>query len=160
MKTGTNRNDLIAGLVIMIFAAWYGFEAWTLPQNLMRPGKSFQIGPHVYPLLLAAVLFLLSLGLVIGNLRSSGGGTKAWLPSGEIVGQIIFIFIALAAYIILFQTLGYLVSTLLFMIATLKFIDRQRSLGSILFISALVSVSCYVLFVYMFKIPVPEGILM
>jgi hypothetical protein len=156
MKAGANRTDLIAGLVLFLFAVWYGAAAWRLPKVQMQD----VIDSYVYPLVLAVALILLSLGLIFTSLRSGaaepGGGR---LPSGKMLRAIAFIFAALVAYILLFQSLGYLFSTILFMIVVLKFMDRSRPFWKVLILSVLVSGVCYVLFVYLFRIQIPAGIL-
>lgn len=156
MKAGANRTDLIAGLVLFIFAVWYGAAAWMLPKVQLQD----VIDSYVYPLVLAVVLSLLSLGLIFKSLRADAeepSGSR--LPSGKMLLAIAFIFAALIAYIVLFQTLGYLTSTILFMISVLKFMDRTRSFWNILILSVLVSGVCYVLFAVLFRIQIPAGIL-
>lgn len=156
MKEGANRTDLIAGLVLLLFAVWYGAGALMLPKVQMQD----VIDSYVYPLVLAVVLGLLSLGFIFQNLRGKGVGMGgSLLPSGKMLRSIAFIFAALIIYIVLFQKLGYLISTILFMGVVLKFMDRTRSYWSILLLSVLVSGVCYVLFVHLFRVPIPVGIL-
>lgn len=156
MKAGANRTDLVAGLVLFIFAVWYGAAAWMLPKVQLQD----VIDSYVYPLVLAVVLSLFSLGLIFKSMRGAAEEpSEGLLPSGKMLREIVFIFAALIAYILLFQTLGYLTSTILFMIVVLKFMDRTRSFWNILILSVLFSSVCYVLFIYLFSIPIPTGIL-
>jgi putative tricarboxylic transport membrane protein len=156
VKAGANLTDLVAGLVLFLFAVWYGAAAWMLPKVQMQD----VIDSYVYPLVLAVALSFLSLGLILKSLR--GGAAElsgSRLPSGKMLRAIVFIFAALIAYIVIFQQLGYLASTILFMIVVLKFMDRTRSFWNILILSVLVSGVCYVLFVILFRIQIPAGIL-
>ena len=156
MKAGANRTDLVAGLVLFLFAVWYGAAAWTLPKVQLQD----VIDCYVYPLALAVALSLLSLGLIFKSLLGGAAEpSESRLPSGKVLRTIAFIFAALIAYVVLFQKLGYLASTILFMIVVLKFMDRTRSFWNILILSVLVSGVCYVLFIYLFSIPIPAGIL-
>ncbi len=117
------------------------------------------IDSHVYPMVLASVLALLSLGLMVKGFRDGKEKAEDWIPSRKEIRQIFFLFLALIAYIFVFQKLGYLSSTVFFMVLILKLMDRKRSGLRILALSLLVSGVCYLLFVLLFKIQVPAGIL-
>ena len=151
-----SRSDAVMGFVLLLFSVWYALGALSLPKVHLDE----VIEPNVYPLVLAVVLALLSLFLLLKSFRAQQNGLKNWLPPKEIARQIIFLFAALAAYILLFRTLGYFTSTFLFMVGTLKFIDRNRSLANVILLSLLVSGISYALFIVLFQIPVPRGILM
>jgi len=156
MKASINRTELITGCSLLFFAVCYGVGAWMLPKVKMQD----VIDSYVYPLVLAVVLGFLSLGLILKALR--GGDAEAGgsgLPTGKMLRAIAFIFVMLILYIFLFQMLGYLTSTILFMIAVLKYLDRRRPLWSILLLSVLIAGVCYGLFVHLFRIQIPAGIL-
>ena len=156
MKAGINRTELITGCSLFFFAVWYGVGAWMLPKVKMQD----VIDSYVYPLALAVVLGFLSLGLILKALR--GGDAEAGgsgLPTGKMLRNIAFIFAMLILYIFFFQVLGYLTSTIFFMIVVLKYLDRGRSLWSILLLSVLIAGVCYALFVFLFRIQIPAGIL-
>jgi len=150
-----SRTDIIMSLLLLSLSLWYGAKAWAMPEMHFKQ----VIEASVYPLALAGGLFLLSLVLLFKGLRTKPGIPKSWLPSREILVQICFLFVALAAYIFMFKTLGYLTSTILFMIGTLRFIDRSRPVISVVLISLLVSGISYGLFALLFKMPMPPGIL-
>ena len=155
MKAGIHRTNFITGLTLFFLAAGYGVEAWRLPRVHLQD----VIDSHVYPMVLASVLGLLSLGLMGKGFRNGKEKAEDWVPSRKIIRQIFFLFLALIAYIFVFQKLGYLSSTVFFMVAILKLMDRKRSGWGILALSLLVSGVCYLLFVLFFKIQVPAGIL-
>jgi len=155
MKAGLNRTDFITGLTLFFLAAGYGVEAWRLPRVHLQD----VIDSHVYPMVLASVLGLLSLGLMVKGFRNGKEKAEDWVPSRKEIRQIFFLFLALIAYIFVFQKLGYLSSTVFFMVTILKLMDRKRSGWGILALSLLVSGVCYLLFVLFFKIQVPAGIL-
>ena len=155
MKAGLNRTDFITGLTLFFLAAGYGVEAWRLPRVHLQD----VIDSHVYPMVLASVLGLLSLGLMVKGFRNGKEKAEDWVPSRKEIRQIFFLFLALIAYIFVFQKLGYLSSTFFFMVLILKLMDRKRSGLRILALSLLVSGVCYLLFVLFFKIQVPAGIL-
>jgi putative tricarboxylic transport membrane protein len=151
-----NRNDAVAAAIFLLFSVVYGISAEHLPKAHLEE----VIEANVYPFVLAVLLAALSLLLLFRSFSARQESASSWLPAKEIVLQILFLFAALAAYILLFRTLGYLSSTLLFMVGTLKFIDRKRSLLNVILLSLFISGICYGLFVILFQIPVPRGLLM
>ncbi len=150
-----DRTESAVGIFLILFSIWYGIKAWSLPKVHFEE----VIEPNVYPLVLSVLLSLLSIFLLLRGLRSKQRHLSRWAPPIEVARQIIFLFAALAVYTLLFRTLGYLTSTILFMGGTLKFIDRRRSFLNVILISLLVSGISYGLFILIFQIPVPRGIL-
>ena len=150
-----HRSDALVAVIFLMFSAFYGIGAQQLPKAHLEE----VIEANVYPLVLAALLAGLSLSLLLRSFKSRGS-VENWLPSKEIVHQILFLFAALIIYLFLFRTIGYLAGTILFMVGTLRFIDRRRSFVNVIFLSLLVSGICYVLFVVLFQIPVPAGVLL
>ncbi len=150
-----NKNDAWLAVIFLLFSGFYAIGA----QHLPRAHLEEVIEANVYPLVLAALLAGLSLSLLLRSFKSRQRSVENWLPSKEIVHQILFLFMALILYIVLFRTIGYLVGTILFMVGTLRFVDRSRSFVNVIFLSLLVSGICYVLFVVLFQIPVPPGII-
>ncbi len=150
-----NRNDALVADIFLMFSVFYGIGARNLPKAHLEE----VIEANVYPLVLAALLAGLSVSLLLRSLRTRQPSAEGRFPSKEIARQILFLFAALIIYILLFRTIGYLAGTILFMVGTLRFMDRSRSLVSVIFLSLLVSGICYVLFVVLFQIPVPPGII-
>ncbi len=150
-----SRNDAVIAIIFLLFSIFYGIGAQHLPKAHLEE----VIEANVYPFVLAALLAGLSLSLLFRSFRARQRRVENWIPSKGIVRQILFLFAALIVYIFLFRTAGYLTGTILFMVGTLRFIDRQRSFVNVIFLSLLVSGICYALFVVLFQIPVPPGIL-
>ncbi len=150
------RSDALVAVIFLMFSVFYGIGAQQLPKAHLEE----VIEANVYPLVLAALLAALSVSLLLRSLRTRQPSVESRFPSKEIVRQILFLFAALIIYVFLFRTVGYLVSTILFMAGTLRFIDRRRSFVNVIFLSLLVSGICYVLFIILFQIPVPAGVLL
>ncbi len=146
----------MVAVILLSFSIVYGIGAQHLPKAHLEE----VIEANVYPFVLAVLLAGLSLLLLLRSLRANERSIGSWLPPRDIVCQIVFLFAALTAYVVLFQTLGYLASTVLFMVGTLKFIDRRRSLINVILFSVLISGISYALFVILLQIPVPRGFLM
>ncbi len=151
-----HRSDALAAVIFLMFSVFYGIGAQHLPKAHLEE----VIEANVYPLVLAALLAGLSVSLLLRSLRTRQPSVENRFPSWEIVRQILFLFAALIIYLFLFRTIGYLVGTILFMAGTLRFIDRRRSFVNVIFLSLLVSGICYVLFIILFQIPVPAGVLL
>jgi putative tricarboxylic transport membrane protein len=151
-----NRNDAVVAVLFLLFSIGYGVAAQRLPKAHLEE----VIEANVYPFVLAVLLAALSLSLLFRSFRAKHNSVDHWLPSREIAHQIVFLFAALTVYLLLFRILGYLTSTILFMVGTLKVIDRNRSLANVILLSFLVSGISYALFIVLFQIPVPRGILM
>ncbi len=149
------RSDALVAVIFLMFSVFYGIGAQQLPKAHLEE----VIEANVYPLVLAALLAALSVSLLLRSFRTRQPSAENPFPSREIIRQILFLFAALIIYILLFRTIGYLTGTILFMVGTLRFMDRSRSLVSVIFLSLLVSGICYVLFVVLFQIPVPPGII-
>jgi hypothetical protein len=145
----------VVAVIFLSFSICYALAAERLPRAHLEE----VIEANVYPFVLAVFLASLSLVLLFRSFRAVQAAVGGWLPPKEIVRQIVFLFAALIVYIFLFRTLGYLTSTVLFMAGTLRFIDRRRSFANVILLSLLVSGICYGLFVILFQIPVPRGIL-
>ena len=151
----TSKADAVAAIALLLFSIWYGIEAWSLPK--MRYMKVIEA--YVFPLGLALLLNLLSLILLYTSLRGGRGTIKKWLPPKHVIGQIIFLLVSLSIYIVLFQTLGYFTSTLLFVLGVLRVLERKRPFFSSILLSILLSGICYVIFAIFLGIPMPRGIL-
>lgn len=71
-----DRTDVIAGVLLMLVAAVFGWK--TLELNI---GTAFRMGPGYFPMILTGLLFLLGLIITLLALRRPGGdgiGTIAW----------------------------------------------------------------------------------
>ncbi|MBI4610724.1 MAG: tripartite tricarboxylate transporter TctB family protein [Candidatus Rokubacteria bacterium] len=152
---GGKKGDAIAGAVLLALSAAYTVEALRLPGVKYAVGP----GPSFLPLILGGTLTVLALALLIGALlRPSANGSEPhpvhWSAARRI-GAIVF---ALVAYTLLFEGLGYLVSTALFLAFLLALVEPQRwwIVVSVPVASSLLS---YVLFVRWLKIPFPRGLL-
>jgi putative tricarboxylic transport membrane protein len=67
----------------------------------------------------------------------------------------------LATYVILFNILGFLVSSALYLFFQMTVLsnEKNRKIGLFLAISIIFPILIYVLFVYIIEMPLPEGIL-
>jgi putative tricarboxylic transport membrane protein len=97
-------TDRIAGIVIIVFALLYGFEATRLKAGF----GSGAIGPKDFPLFLAGLMLLMGIGLLISgsSFKASWPNQKSWLDVTLVVGSFI-------AYAYLIVPIGFIAATTL-----------------------------------------------
>ncbi|WP_314018181.1 tripartite tricarboxylate transporter TctB family protein [Stutzerimonas degradans] len=128
-----------AGLALL---AW-GFEA---------PFAYDPVGPRAYPLLL---LLLMGCGALWLLLKPQGEPTPAFDSPGAV--RAVLCVLALLAYALLFETLGFVISTALTGFA-LGLLFNGRLWPSLIS-GALLGVLLYGLFDYLLDVPLPLGLL-
>jgi putative tricarboxylic transport membrane protein len=128
--------------------------------------KSSVVNSRFFPRLMGSILFFLSLVMAFENYfqppaegpedsaKDEGreeGPKKKWIQSAG-VGIICLL------YYFLFQPLGFLLSSSMFMMAFLLFLGT-RKWYALLFLSTLVPLSVYTLFKAILGAPLPDGLL-
>lgn len=150
---GRQRGDAVVAVVLLALASAYTLEALRLPGVKYAVGP----GPSFLPLLLGIALAALSLALLIGAIlkppeTSTGPPAARWSASWRIW----VILLSLVGYALVFERLGYLISTTLFLALLLAVIEPQRWLV-VAGVPVASSVLSYLLFVRWLKIPFPKG---
>ncbi len=119
-------------------------------------GSLHRPGPGFFPFLLAIVLALFSLALIFQNWAKD----KVPLPFWErhswlrpLLGLVI-----LTAYAILVNSLGFLISTFLFLLIWMAGIERLNW-KTIIMVSIATTVVLYLIFNLLLDVPLPKGIL-
>jgi hypothetical protein len=148
-----NRDEITGGIVIFFFGV-----ATTLLSLNMPIGTFRKSGTGMFPLILGILLMFLS-GLFLLRLFLKTRTTLEKSPTGEIPGlskQLVLFFGTMVLVTLLFNQLGYLLSSFLLMLTLLRVlgVKRWRLNLSLSFIAAVV---CYFLFVQWLKIPLPKG---
>lgn len=134
----------VGALLLASFLAWFG-------HGLEAPFSYEPVGPNAFPLLLAAIIGLCGLRLVL-----KGGNRIAPNPPGanlRIASMVAIVF----AYALLFQTLGFVVSTAL----TTVLVGRLfgGSWGKCVTGGVLMGVLFFVLFDRVLDVVLPAGVL-
>jgi putative tricarboxylic transport membrane protein len=148
------RKERFAGLLIIIFSGVATYLAIQLPM-----GSATKPGPGIFPLLLGLVIGLLSLLLILKNLRSrrrlGDRGIDKDVPTGK--WRVVYLLGSLFLYVLLIQPIGFLISTWIFLIG-LKPIIKKRWVP-VLLGSFFISVVLFFCFNYLLKVQLPMGIL-
>lgn len=109
------RDDVVAAVMFLLFVVVVGSEAVTYDL-----GQSVRmVGPGFFPIVLLAILGIMSIALLIGAIRKWPQGARApwparFSPLALVVGAIV-------AYAAVLPYLGFLITTFLFSTALFRF---------------------------------------
>jgi len=147
------RSGVISAVTLLVLALAALLEASKLPFGTLSSPR-----PGFFPLILAIFLALFSLILLAQEIRETEeegsallGGVASWKRIGLAIG-------ALVAFGLLFETLGYLLSTFLFIAFLLQAVERQKW-WLVFVVAFLTSLAIYLLFGLLLDTPLPAGIL-
>ena len=147
------RAHIIIGILLLSFALFYAYLAWNLPdRNLPNT-----LGPDVMPYVFAAFLAFLAIFLLVQT-ATDQGSTNTEIPQGVEVRQGVRVLLLIglfALYIGLMSYGGFLLITP-FVVAFLMYLTGSRKRGEIIMTSIGVTAVIYVLFHYLFRVPLPE----
>ncbi|NJO38096.1 MAG: tripartite tricarboxylate transporter TctB family protein [Rhizobiales bacterium] len=136
-----------------LFLAWQAYKI---------SGFSALSSTGAFPMAAAGVMVVSALIVLIGDLGKSavlrGYTGKASAFFGDVAPPVILIFTAMViAYAVLFDQLGFLPTSLLFLIAAIQFLKGGNPLINIVIaVGALIVI--YVVFRLIFTVVLPEGI--
>lgn len=146
--------QVIANLFFLALGLAYGLGA------LMLPPAAFgdPAAPKIYPLIIAGGLVVLSLALFAIELRKQKAGTaeeKFVFKLNHEGKMVAFVSIACVLYALLFNPLGYVLATFLFIEAVMLFITKGKKVLVPTFWAVGFSVGIYYLFGHVFGITLP-----
>ena len=148
--------NLITGLIATLIGVVYGWQALRLP----HASFGTKTGHIIYPVILGSLMILLGLGLVLKELLAKGPKDPKSIPKfGKLTQHGREIGIAILAslgYALIFEPLGYIISTILYLLAVLFLVNgRAKPVRSIL-VAVLFSIGVYVLFAVFLGIQLPR----
>lgn len=152
------RNDLISGLILLVFAL--ALHLFIIPAQVepMNEGP-IALSPGLFCHITAFLLLILSLCLVLSGLKD--GQT----PDTRDRAQFIYTasrgagaMLLSVLYILAMETLGYFASTIVFMSVFLWFAGVRSWKGGAVFLAAVLSF-IYLLFVKALKVILPAGLM-
>lgn len=166
----SGKNDLLTGLVFCLFSGAYFIMATqiAIPSSL----KSSLLNASSVPKLWGAMMFILGVIILIRGVMKMNGAKKDGYnpPKGDLVEKMkksvwearsaIAMFVILFVYIAVLQSLGFLLSTIVFLFLEFFVLTRkeERKLWVIVLMALVFGVAIYVLFKYGFGMPLPRGI--
>lgn len=150
MLASINRK---LGLLIFIVAAVYLYLSFQLPNYEYAP-----IDADVIPKGLGILLLVLSVFLFFSRVvETDAEKAKRNIPKKEL-GVIAAVFAMIFVYILLFETIGFIITTTLFIFFCSWFLGYRAWKTNIL-VSLLFPIVMYAIFVFALGIVLPRGIL-
>ncbi len=149
-------NDAISGAFFLIIAVCVFVYAGTFP-----PMRGVAFGPDLFPRMIAVMMGIGGLSLIVGALRPAG--RRPWLELAEWTrkprsyGLFAAVTVSMTFYIVLADTLGFLLSCFLMMTGLLLATRGLSRIVSSLVVSAVVSAVIYIIFARMLRVPLPFG---
>ena len=146
------KRAAVAWLFFVLIALLAFYEALKLPF-----GRASAPGAGFFPAVLAVLLALVALGGLIAALRA--GGRQEGEDSRLVWKKIILTVTALLAFAFIFEYVGYLVATFLFVAFLLRIVERKSwaQAGAVALSASLVS---YFIFGLLLGAPLPAGFLL
>jgi putative tricarboxylic transport membrane protein len=146
---------------MFVFAVAYLVAAFAIPESSF---ENTPVGPKAVPIAIGVALGVASLALAIrGFLKGRSARDAAPGAPGEDappqdLRKLGVVALILLAYILIFVPLGYAISTFLFMLAATMYLDRERWVRNVIY-AVVFSAVVYSIFVYVFGVQLPAGIL-
>jgi putative tricarboxylic transport membrane protein len=150
--------DVVAGGFMFVFAVAYLAAAFAIPESSF---ENAPVGPKAVPIAIGVALAVASLALAIRGFLK-GGSVRDTAPGADIPPQDLrklgVVALLLLAYILIFVPLGYALSTFLFMLAATTYLDHEHWIRNLVY-AVVFSVVVYSIFVFVFGVQLPAGIL-
>ncbi len=148
--------NMITGLIATLIGIAYGWSAWTLP----RATFGDPTGHLVYPVILGVLMTVLGLALVIKEQLAKGPKDPKDSPTfgkltrhGKEIGMAIG---ASVIYALLFEPLGYVISTIIYLGAVLFLVNGRVKVVRTVLVAVLFSIGVYILFSILLGIQLPR----
>lgn len=165
------RNDVFSGIILCLFAAIYFYLATQI--RIMKMLAATFLNASSIPKLWGVLMFVLGVAMILRGVKAIRRERAAgYIP--EQIGKIeiakrwfdanfaaVFMFIVLALYLVLLEPIGFLFSTFFFLWAEFNVLSRkgERKIAFTGLLALICAVGIYVLFRYVFTMPLPQGIL-
>ncbi len=120
----TLNRDSIAALGFLAFSIAYGWQATGIDMFPGQEGEAFT--PRTFPLALAVIGGLLALGQAVKSLRQPPAEGDSW--GGYDWPRVGLLLLTMLAYGATFSWLGFIVSTILFLVAGYLILGERRPL--------------------------------
>lgn len=153
MSIMAGKSRLVVAAVGIALAGCYAFEA----SRLRLPAFSDPMGPREVPYLIAAGMCLSCVALVMEHLFKSNRATESGDES-RMTSVALMTLCLLLGYYLTFQSLGFILSTALFLLVFLSFTNRGRWRVNIA-LAILFPIAAYVLLDTLLGARLPAGIL-
>ncbi|MBK1842857.1 tripartite tricarboxylate transporter TctB family protein [Azospirillum sp. YIM B02556] len=149
--------DIGAGIVVAVVA----IAAIVVSRDFPTTGLDSDVGPARFPLIYAGVLVVLSAILIIGRLLPTRRNRESAAAPSQPGSGFRFVpvaigIVATAVYIYLISLIGYLPTTVVFLVGMMRLMG-QRSWVRTPLLAVGITAFLYLIFLYGLQIPLPVG---
>jgi putative tricarboxylic transport membrane protein len=143
---------------MFVFAVAYLVTASAIPKPSF---ENAVVGPKAVPIAIGVALAAASLALAIRGFlkgkspRDAASGDDAPPQDLRKLGVVMLL---LLGYILIFVPLGYAISTFLFMLSVTTYLDSEHWIRNLIY-AVVFSAVVYSIFVYVFGVQLPAGVL-
>jgi putative tricarboxylic transport membrane protein len=151
-------SDVVAGGLMFVFAVAYLVAAFAIPEPSF---ENAVVGPKAVPLAIGVALVATSLALAIRGFvwgRSERDAASSEVAPPQDLRKLGVVALLLLAYILIFIPIGYAISTFLFMLSVTMYLDREHWVRNLVY-AVVFSAVVYSIFVYVFGVQLPAGVL-
>lgn len=150
-KTGRKKADMIASIVLIAFSAMIITQALS-----MKIMVQFGPGPGLFPLIIGIVIGVLSLSLLFESInpKTPDKPSKFQNKAGILVA--LKMFAGLIAYVLLINTLGYLIMTFLLVLYTMMVVEKCKIKTSLITAFS-ITLIMFLIFQVGLKVTLPES---
>ena len=149
------NRDITIGVIMLAFST----VVFAMTRQLPKQWAGGGLTPATFPGALAGFIGFLSLTLIVSGIRSKNR-EKLGSFFGTAFWQMVIFFAMMAAYILIMPLVGYITSTVIFIVATYLLLVGKINAKSIIIgiIFAVISaVAVYATFGLLLKVPVIQG---
>lgn len=147
--------NLLAGLISTAFGVIYTVMAYTLPDATI--GNPME--PKIFPLMLGIGTTICGILLTIIEGRKKAAVKETKTEKGKGLSHdsklIIYTCFVTLVYALLFERIGYVLSTIVFMNAMLFVLNGKEKWKTNLIVAAAFSIGIYIIFLKLLAIPLP-----
>jgi putative tricarboxylic transport membrane protein len=146
--------DTIAGCLFLVVGAFFVVGS----RGISRSSYGSTVGPNVFPFWLGIILILLALTVITQARRSRGAAKQKGARGARDYRRFGLLLLATIVYVSVFESLGYVISTFLYLVVVFQVMERKKLLVSI-GIAAFFSCFIYTVYVSVFQgtlPPLPE----
>lgn len=153
------NKDIISGTILLIISIIYFIATFNVRQLEIA-----KFGARFIPQIIALTLFLSSFIIIVLGIKKAKNWDKLienneakWKPNRGVIGTIFM----LGIYIFFLEKIGFIIMTIIYLFGQITILANKedRNLTLTLIISIISSVTIYYLFLKIFTVILPEGIL-
>lgn len=150
--------DLASGIFLLVFSVALFIGA----QNVKTLSIS-SVGSGTFPSFIAVLLAIVSVAIIVGGARKARGPDEKQKPveGKPRMWAVVATFAIMASYALLMPKVGFIIMTTVYLFAQMYIMASKEHQRPVVFgiVSVVTSVSVYYLFVLVFNLMLPAGIL-